>query len=157
MSDLASSCEYLSLDKTCTVFNDASKAKTSRQLNCKNDLKTMCCYLCIFRLHCPINCTYLGQSENYAKPKSIPKDTLACTVDKTLKDEPLPLESIPVAFCFSCNVEMAWAKTQFAVEHWSGNKPSLIGDKLLPVTVLLCSKCGKIEFKANLAKKEEHV
>jgi hypothetical protein len=53
---------------------------------------------------------------------------------------------------------MSWAKTQFAIDHWHGNKPaSLANDKLLPVTVLLCPKCGKIEFKADLTQEEEQV
>jgi hypothetical protein len=88
----------------------------------------------------------------------VPKDTSSCTVDKALKDKSLPLESIPVAFCFSCNIEMSWAKTQFAVDHWHGNKPDMLDDnKLLPVTVLLCPLCGKIEFKVDLVQKTAEV
>jgi predicted RNA-binding Zn-ribbon protein involved in translation (DUF1610 family) len=73
------------------------------------------------------------------------------------QDAALPLESIPVAFCFSCNIEMTWAKTQFDIDHWRGNTPLLVANKMLPVTVLLCPKCGKIEFKADLIMKEAEV
>jgi hypothetical protein len=152
LSDLASSCEYLNIDKTCVIFSDHSKVKANnRQLKCKNDQKTICCYLCIFRSQCAISCKYLEPSENHAESKSIPKET--CTVDNALQTEPLPLESISAAFCVSCNIEMTWTKTQFMVDNWHGPQSIVFNDKVLPVTVFLCSKCGKIEFKADLVRK----
>jgi len=164
LSALANNCEYLNYDKTCTVFSGTSKANANRQLNCKNEQKTVCCYLCIFRSQCPINCKYLGQTENYTEsqqpePKNVSMPSVSgADDDKTLKDKPLTLESIPVAFCFSCNIEMAWTKTQFTIDLWHGNKPLLFNNEnVLPVTVLLCPKCGKIEFKANLTTKEGKV
>lgn len=153
MSDLASSCEYLSFDKTCAVFSDVSKVKvnSSRQLKCKNDQKTVCCYLCVFRSQCVISCKYLEASDNCTESKLVREDTY--TVDKSLQAESLSLENVPVAFCFSCNLAMVWAKTQFTVDNWHGTSSLLVNDKVLPVTVLLCPKCGKIEFKADLMKK----
>jgi hypothetical protein len=123
----------------------------SRQLKCKNDQKTVCCYLCIFRAHCVISCKYLEPSEPNTESKSMHDDTF--TVDETLHAETLPLESISVVFCFSCNMEMVWAKTQFNVNNWHGSPSLLVNDKVLPVTVFLCPKCGKIEFKADLIRK----
>jgi hypothetical protein len=158
LSNLASSCEYLNFDKTCAAFSDTSKAKTnsSRQLKCKNEQKTVCCYLCIFRAQCVISCKYLESSENQIVSKPVSEDTF--TVAKTLQAKTLPLESIPVAFCFSCNLEMIWAKTQFTIDNWRGNQPpQLVNDKMLPVTVLLCPKCGKVEFKADLIRKVEEM
>jgi hypothetical protein len=78
-----------------------------------------------------------------------------CTVDKDLHAETLPLESIPVAFCFTCNIEMVWTKTQFTIDNWRGQQPLplLFNDKVLPAIVILCPKCGKIEFKADLVRK----
>jgi hypothetical protein len=148
LASLANSCEYLTTDKTCAVFNDNSQAKANRQLKCKNSQNaTSCCYLCVFRLQCVIRCKYLGQSENNIEPQYATENTCTDTV-KELTVETLPSESVPVSFCDSCNVEMAWAKTQFTVDNWKGNTVLLFNDKVLPVTVLLCPRCGKIEFKA---------
>ncbi|MCL2135461.1 MAG: hypothetical protein FWH37_07930 [Candidatus Bathyarchaeota archaeon] len=151
MSNLINSCEYLNVDKTCITFSE-NLTKSSRQQKCKNSQKTICCYLCNIRLQCVISCKYLGQSENYAESTSMPENTQ--TIGKDVKTELLPFKDVPVTFCFSCNVEMVWATTQFVVDNWHGNKPQFIGDKTLPVTVFLCTKCGKIEFIANLNKKE---
>jgi hypothetical protein len=147
----------MNLDKTCVIFSDTHKVKNSNhQLKCKNDQKTVCCYFCVFRSHCAICCKYLEPSENNAESKPMPKDTRA--VDNAIQAKFLSLESIPVAFCFSCNIEMVWAKTQFTVDNWHGQQSSLLfNDKVLPVTVLLCQKCGKIEFKADLVRKEVEV
>lgn len=154
VSDLASSCEYLSVDKTCTAFNDDLKAKSSRQLKCKNSQESICCYLCVFRLDCVISCKYLGRSESCVELKSVSEDV--CVDDKVVVDDggSLQFESVPVAFCFSCNVAMVWAKTKFVVDTWCGGNQASFGcvDKLLPVTVFLCPTCGKVEFKANLGK-----
>ena len=155
MSELASSCEHLSIDKTCTAFSDNLKAQTIRQLKCKSNQKNVCCYLCLFRSQCVISCKYLGQSDNCVelKPET---DVSTCSAAKDLKVESLQLENVPVAFCFSCNEAMVWAKAQFTVDSWCGNKSLLANDdydKVLPVTILLCPKCGKLEFKADLSKK----
>jgi len=153
MSDLASSCEYLHLDKTCIVFSDNLKTKTSRHLKCKNSQKTACCYLCLYRSQCVISCKYLGQIGNCVEQSDSLPET-PCVVDKDSLAPSSNFENVPVAFCFSCNKEMAWAKTHFTVDNWHGNVDLLINDKILPITVLLCPKCGKIEFKINLVEKE---
>ena len=151
MSDLANSCEYLNIDKTCAHLNDAPKAKTFRELKCENTKNiTGCCYLCIFRSKCAISCKYLGQFETTNEPQKLTKNQ---TVEdpKGLTDNISQFESGPVAFCFSCNVEMAWTKTQFQIDNWNGPSSNILThDKVLPVTVLLCLKCGKIEFKTNI-------
>jgi predicted RNA-binding Zn-ribbon protein involved in translation (DUF1610 family) len=63
------------------------------------------------------------------------------------------VESAPVVFCFSCNAQMAWTKTRLTIDGWSGPKPA-VDDKVLPVTVYLCPRCGRIEFQADVTKKE---
>jgi predicted RNA-binding Zn-ribbon protein involved in translation (DUF1610 family) len=100
----------------------------------------------------------LEQSENYAQPQQYETEkNMSMHVTNERKVETLQLVNIPVAFCFSCNTEMAWAKTQFTVDNWKGNTASILtGDKVLPVTVFLCPQCGKIEFKAtDVIRKEE--
>jgi hypothetical protein len=156
LSDLANSCEYLSIDKTCALLVDSPKAKTFRQLKCENRQNiTSCCYLCALRSKCDTSCKYLGQYENSSELRHVTENT--CTDDvKEFKDNTLQFESVPVAFCFSCNVEMAWTKTQFAIDKWSGpSLNTLVCDKVLPVIVLLCPKCGKIEFKVDMITREE--
>jgi hypothetical protein len=149
LANLANSCEYLSIDKTCATFNDNPKAKDNRQLKCKNSQNiTACCYLCAFRLQCATCCTYLGQYENYAEPQQHVTENAQADSVKEPVVETFQSECISVSFCVLCNVEMAWAKTQFTVDNWKGDTSLLLNDKALPVTVLLCPRCGKIEFKA---------
>jgi len=154
LSDLANSCEYLNIDNTCTAFSDNQKAQANRQLKCQNDPKTACCYLCMFRSQCTISCKYLGQTESYTAPKTVPEPQSPLTEDKTHEAEAAQFENVPVSFCFSCNVEMAWAKTQLNIDHWRGPKPALASEKALPITVYVCPKCGKIELKSDINKSE---
>jgi predicted RNA-binding Zn-ribbon protein involved in translation (DUF1610 family) len=99
-------------------------------------------------VQCIISCKYLERSENYTETKSITKDSYI--VDKDLHVETLPLEKVLAACCSSCNTEMAWTKTHLTVDDWRGNKSLLLNVKMLPVTVLLCPKCGEIKFKTDL-------
>jgi hypothetical protein len=159
LTNLANSCEHLNIDKTCIVFTDIAKTKTNRQLKCKNSQNiTSCCYLCIFRLQCAISCKYIGQSENCTEPQHATEDTHTDTVKESVV-ETLLSESTSALFCVSCNMEMVWAKTQFTVDNWKGNISSVaFNDKVLSVTVFLCTRCGKIEFKVaaiDVMKKEE--
>ena len=149
LSDLANSCEYLSIDKMCVLIRDNPKTKTFRQLNCKSNQNiTSCCYLCVHRSQCVTSCKYLGQSESSCELHYV-AESMSTDV-KELKDDVSQFESVPVAFCFFCNVEMAYARTQFTIDNWKGAAHTmLVCDKVLPVTVLLCPKCGKIEFKAR--------
>jgi hypothetical protein len=39
LSDLASSCEYLTIDKSCSAILEGEKAKANRQLRCHNEEK----------------------------------------------------------------------------------------------------------------------
>ncbi|MCL1965594.1 MAG: hypothetical protein FWF66_07280 [Candidatus Bathyarchaeota archaeon] len=156
MSDLANSCEYLSNDKLCALITNDPKAKTLRQINCENSQNiASCCYLCVFRSQCATSCKYLGQTEKPTKPQYVPENTYTNMPNK-LKDNTSPLENVPVAFCFACNIDMAWTKTRFIIDHWRGSSSNmLVCDKALPVTVLLCPKCGKLEFNADVTNKEE--
>ncbi len=154
MSNLANSCEYLNIDKLCTAFIDNQKAQANRQLKCANDEKNTCCYLCSYRPQCAISCKYLGQTENYTYSAPKTENPRAPEAEKNQEIEAPPAENLPVSFCFSCNTEMAWAKTRFNIEGWNGPKPAQATDKVLPVTVYLCPKCGKIEFHADQTRSE---
>jgi hypothetical protein len=147
LSDLANSCENLNIEKMCTAIIDNSKAQASRQLKCVNDEKNTCCYLCTFKPKCVISCKYLGQTENYTY--SALKIETPVIPQTTESEEESKTENLPVSFCFSCNSEMAWTKTNFTIEDWNGPKPVQANDKILPVTIYLCPKCGKIEFKVD--------
>jgi hypothetical protein len=150
MSDLANSCEHLSIEKQCAAIIDNPKAQVTRELKCLNQEKTACCYLCTYRQKCVINCKYLGQTDNYSYAnQKIETTNNPVTEEKTNEAEVQPIENVPVTFCFSCNTEMAWTKTRFAIEGWNGPKPLQVNDNVLPVTIYLCPKCGKIEFHAN--------
>jgi hypothetical protein len=155
LSDLASSCEYLRVDKSCAIFSDDPKAKVCRQLKCENSQNIVsCCYLCIFRSKCATSCKYLGQSGSYTEQQYAAEDT--CTNDvKDTQVDVAQFKSVTGAFCFSCNVEMMCAKTQFTVvDNWKDNMDSvLVSGNVLPVTVLVCPKCGKLEFKADIDAK----
>ena len=50
LSDLANSCEYLTSEKLCLAVSESEKARSSRQVRCKNNEKMTCCYLCMFVL-----------------------------------------------------------------------------------------------------------
>jgi hypothetical protein len=154
LSDLANSCEHLSSDKTCTLISENPNAKAFRQLKCENDQNiTCCCYLCLLRSQCATSCKYLGQSGNYFEQHPLTEITDPNPVQRS-KDNHSQLEKVPVAFCFSCNAEMSCAKTNFTVDNWQGKSPGIVSNKVLLVTVLLCLKCGKIEFKADITREE---
>lgn len=152
MSDLANSCEYLNIDKTCTAFSDNPKAQASRQLKCQNNEKNICCYICSARPQCTISCKYLGQTVAYS-PSKLEAEKTPVYVHQEV--EVPPVENVPVSFCFSCNTEMSWTKTRFPVGSWRGQKPSIVDSDSLPVIIYLCSKCGKIEFKADITTNKE--
>jgi hypothetical protein len=155
LSDLANSCENLNIDKQCAAIVDNPKAQVTRQLKCLNDEKNTCCYLCISRSRCIISCKYLGQTENYTQAP--PAETLSAPAEENVEEVQAPqVENVPVTFCFSCNTEMAWAKTKFTIDGWNGPKPEQTPDKVLPLTVYLCPKCGKIEFHADQKQNEAY-
>lgn len=156
MSDLANSCENLNPEKLCAAIVDNPKAQVTRQLKCFNDEKNTCCYLCISRSRCIISCKYLGQTENYIQAAPKTETPSAPALEKAEEVQAPKIESIPVTFCFSCNTEMAWAKTKFTIDGWNGPKPEQAPDMVLPVTVYLCPKCGKIEFHADQKQNEVH-
>jgi len=153
LSDLANSCEYLSIDKLCSAVSESEKAKASRQVRCQNEEKTTCCYICQSRSECAMRCKFLGNLENESsqiEPEQTEAKNMSTADEKTEIDQ---IEKAPVA-CSSCYVEMSQTRTRFKINGWEGPPPKLAGDNSgkefeeLPVIVYLCPKCGKIEFKA---------
>ena len=156
MSDLANSCEYLTIEKLCSAVSDSEKAKASRQVRCQNDEKMTCCYLCLSRRECAIKCKFLGNIENESSPLEAEKTEAESTFNNDKKTEEYPAKNAPDTCCSLCNVEMSQTRTKFTIDGWEGLHPKLAGDdsgnlgeELLSAIVYLCPQCGKIEFKAD--------
>ncbi len=154
MSDLANSCEYLTIEKSCSAVSESEKAKANRQARCQNDEKTACCYLCLSRRECAISCKYLGRFEGESSPIEAEKTEADHTFNEDEKTEVSQTDKPPVC-CSLCNVEMPQTKTKFRIDGWKGPHPKLSGDDLrelgeeLPVIVYACPQCGKIEFRVD--------
>jgi hypothetical protein len=149
LSDLANSCEYLTSENLCLAVIDNEKSKASRQVRCKNDEKSTCCYLCMLVFDCANPCRFLGSAENESHPIDVEKTSIdSKLIDEEKKPEMDKWEKSDVAWCSMCNVEMSQAKTKFRIDGSEGSLGKL-GEKELPVIVFLCPKCGKIEFKAD--------
>ena len=154
MSDLANSCEYLTIEKLCSAVLESEKARASREIQCQNDEKTTCCYLCLSRRECAAKCRFLGNIESEPSPIKAEKiETENTFIDQ--KPETNQTEN-PAVCCPLCNVEMSEAKTKFRITGWEGPHPKLVGDvsskreaELLPVIVCVCPQCGKIELKTD--------
>ena len=158
MSDLAVCCEYLTSEKLCSAISDSEKAKAARQVRCTNDEKLTCCYICVFRRECVINCRFLGNVENVnesqqIEPGKTEADSTFINDEKTEVDH---MKNAPVTCCSLCNIEMSQTRTKFRINGWEGLQSKLtdddsekFGEELLPVIVYLCPKCGKIEFRAD--------
>lgn len=153
MSDIATSCEYHTQEATCLAVAENPKAQTNRQQRCQNEQKNCCCYICIQRRECTISCKYLGTDENKPKPQETPKPQ-----PETPKPEPKTpppantAKNVPLAYCTSCNVEMAPKKAKLRLDPEDnkqfGEYTPQTEDNL-PVIVYLCPLCGRIEFRAS--------
>jgi hypothetical protein len=158
LSDLASSCEYHTIEKTCIAVSESTKAQANRQLRCLNDEKQSCCYVCDSRSECAISCKFLGSIENTPKPQEAPNPQPESTITTTKPAPANPTslsKDFPVAYCSSCNVEMSPKKTKLKFDDSDAAQSKQFGDytpqteDTLPVIVYLCPLCGKIEFRAN--------
>ena len=155
MSDLAVCCEYLTSEKLCSAVSDSEKAKAARQVRCKNDEKMTCCYICLSRRECAINCRFLGNIEHESSPIGAEKTEAENTFINDEKIEVDKTKNATITCCSLCNVKMSQTKTKFRINGWEGSHQKLADDdsgkldELLPVIVYLCPKCGKIEFMAD--------
>ena len=152
LSDLANSCEYLTIDKLCSAVSESEKAKANRNVRCQNEEKTSCCYICQSRRDCLIKCKFLGNTENDFRQIE-PEKTTEEDIRTETKIETSTSKEAPM-FCSSCNGEMSQGKTQFRVNNWKRLNPKLAGEgldksEMLYAIVYLCPQCGKIEFKAD--------
>jgi hypothetical protein len=156
LSDLANSCEYLTIDKECSAVSENQKARANRQVRCLNEHKKSCCYLCESRQDCAIKCRFLGNPQNeprsQVEPEEMQPKNAPNTDEKTEVEQKEP-ERLPVA-CSLCYVEMSQTKTKIKIDGWEGPPPKLVSDDFgrfdkLSVLVYLCPKCGKIVFKAD--------
>ncbi len=153
MSEYANSCEYYNVDSLCSAVSESEKATSNRQARCLNEEKLACCYICSARRECPISCRYLGNSDGGAarvEAKGIEPE-IPVDINKNMQTN--QAETAAVAYCSSCNAEMAQTTTALNINGWKGPDPKAPGD-VLPVTVYMCPQCGKIEFKANKHKQD---
>ena len=155
MSDLANSCEYFTIDKSCSAVSESQKGKANRQIRCLNDEKATCCYVCSFGSICEIKCRFLGKIEG----ESPQTDAQKSGVDTAVNDKKTQVkqtENTSIACCSECNAKMSRTRTIFRIDGWEKShlkpadedtrKPM---EELLPVTIYLCPRCGRIEFRAN--------
>jgi hypothetical protein len=155
VSDLANSCEYLTIDKLCSAVSEREKAKAKRQVVCQNEEKMSCCYLCLSRNDCTIKCRFLGNIENESSPVEDEKTNTETGFDKVDEKTEVNQTEPQVTYCSSCNAEMSQTTTKVRISGWEGLHPKLSGDESdklgeeLPMIVCLCRQCGKIEFKAD--------
>ena len=156
MSDLANSCEYLTSEKLCLAASESEKSRASRQVRCKNEEKMTCCYLCMFVLDCANPCRFLGGYENEPQQVNSEKTKINNSIVSEEKREERKTENSPVTCCSLCNVEMSQTRTKFKIDGWGESNEKSGGDdsarfeaEMLPVTVYLCPKCGKIDFRAD--------
>lgn len=141
LSNLANSCEYLTSEKLCLAVSENEKAKTSRQVRCKNEEKMTCCYLCMFVMDCATPCRFLGGAEN--QPQIEPeKAQINITPISEEKPEENKTKEAAATCCSSCYIEMSQIRTTFRIDGREG-------EEVLPVIVYLCPKCGKIDLKAD--------
>ncbi len=150
MSELAESCEYLTVEKICQAVAESAKAQANRLMKCQNDEKETCCYLCQSRLTCQISCKYLGELKPASTYREEPKRTyVKQAFAEKPNEESNKNKSIPVVYCSSCNAKMSQTQTNFSVDTWNGQQ--LETPHVLPATICVCQSCGKIEFKTDKA------
>jgi hypothetical protein len=117
-SDLANSCEYLTLEKTCFAVSDSEKAKATRELRCQNSEKKTCCYLCHSRRECAISCKYLGSTKQTVSFE--PENT--SNKDKT---EVPQTEKAPMVCCSLCNTE-SQGRTKFRIDGGKDHNQTMV-------------------------------
>lgn len=140
-------CQYLK-DGDCASITSNDEAEEARKISCNNDNKQACCYLCSYYHGCEISCVFLGETKN--KPKNKQKK------DNTEANQP------NILTCPLCNSKMLHAKADLRIGGWTGlmklvpfGELGELGEELLPVTLYVCSKCGKLEFMAQEKTKQK--
>jgi hypothetical protein len=110
----------------------------------------------MFVLDCATPCRFLGNTENDSSQVEVEKTNAESTFINETKTEEDKSENIPSLCCSLCNQEMSKTRTEFKIEGWEGSNQKLadqdsgkLGEKVLPVIVYLCPKCGKIDFRAD--------
>jgi len=156
LSDLASSCEYLTSEKLCLSVSESEKARSSRQVRCKNSEKMTCCYLCMFVLDCATPCRFLETTENEPQPIEAEKIQISNTLISDHKPEEDKIQNAPGICCSLCNAEMVQTRTKLKIDGWErtnqkfvDNYSARFGEETLSVIVYLCPNCGKIDLKVD--------
>ncbi len=122
-------CEFLN-NQNCKSVIENDEAKEARKNDCGNHNKQSCCYLCSNYEECGISCNFLGD-----------KNALSC-----------PL----------CETRMLSTKASLRIGGWTGLMKLVpfgglgeLGEEVLPVTLHVCPKCGKLELMAQEKTKQK--
>lgn len=140
-------CEFLK-DGNCASIMGNDEAKEVRKISCSNDNEQACCYLCPRYQGCEISCNFLGENKNKPQNKQ-PVDTIENNKIRVLR-------------CPLCDSKMLHSEVKLRVGGWSGLMQLVpfgswgeVSEELLPVTLYLCPKCGKLEFMAQEKTKQK--
>jgi hypothetical protein len=125
-------CEFLK-DGDCASVASNEEAEEARKISCINDNNQACCYLCSNYHACEISCVFLGET----------------------KSKPGEANQPNILTCPLCNSKMLHTKLNLRIGGWTGLAKLIpfgsigeLGEELLPVSVYVCPKCGKLEFMA---------
>jgi hypothetical protein len=147
MSETKVECKYLK-DTNCLSIVSDDEAKEVRKISCNNDNEQSCCYLCSRYQECEISCNFLGENKNKSNKKQ-PSDSIEENKIRVLR-------------CPLCNSKMLHSEIKLRIGGWSGIMQALplgslgeLGEKLLPVVLYFCPKCGKLEFMAQVDSERE--
>ena len=139
-------CKFLK-DGNCTSVMDNEEVKEARKISCSSDNEQACCYLCFRYKGCEISCNFLGENKNKFKGKP----SIGSFENKPVR----------VLRCPLCDSKMLNTKANLRVGGWTGLMQLVpfgslgeLGEELLPVTLHVCPKCGKLEFMAQEKTKQ---
>ena len=101
----------------------------------------------MFVLDCEAPCRFLGNSENESQQIDTERNPLNNSISNESPEEDKK-ENASVTFCSLCNVEMSQTMTRFRIEGYKGQNQKF-SEKVMPVIVYICPKCGKIDLRAE--------
>ncbi|MCW4003934.1 MAG: hypothetical protein NWE95_08495 [Candidatus Bathyarchaeota archaeon] len=139
-------CEYFENGNCFSILENA-EAKEARSLNCSNDNEQACCYLCSYYHGCEISCNFLGENKGKIKKQKFVESSNEY--------------KIRILRCPLCESKMLHSDANLRIGGWTGllklvpfGSLGELGEELLPVTLFICPKCGKIEFMAQEKTKQ---
>ena len=101
----------------------------------------------MFVLDCETPCRFLGNNENEPQQIDIERNPINSSISNVTPEEN-KTKNAPVTFCSLCNVEMSQTTTKFSIEIGKCQNQRVC-EEVMPVIVCICSKCGKIDLRAE--------